>query len=104
MSELFEAYSDLDDLVEQLASDDPGERRVAVMELADLGDPAVIPILRGVVTDPDAGVRSQCAKALGEYDGALAAEALAEFVVDNDPDVAKAAAFSMAELKEPGGR
>ncbi|MEO1544506.1 MAG: HEAT repeat domain-containing protein, partial [Pseudomonadota bacterium] len=49
----------------------------------------------------NAGVREQCAIALGEYDGIETAKALVVAVVDNDETVAKAAAKAMAELKDP---
>ena len=45
MSDLFEDYNDLEDIEQRLRSGDAGEKRVAIMELADLGDPAAIPLL-----------------------------------------------------------
>ena len=101
MGELFEAFSDLDDMAERLAAADAGERRVAVMELGNSGDPDAVPLLAGMLDDPDVGVRQQTAQALGEYDGPEAAAALAIALCDPEPEVAQAAADSMAELKEP---
>ncbi|NJM35701.1 MAG: HEAT repeat domain-containing protein, partial [Rhodomicrobium sp.] len=67
MSDPFEAYSDLEDIAERLRVSDAGERRVAVMELGDSGDPEAIPLLGEMLSDPDAGVRTQAALALGEF-------------------------------------
>ena len=40
MPDLFEAYDDLDDVAERLRAADAAERRVAVIDLANSGDPA----------------------------------------------------------------
>ena len=39
MPGLFETYDDLDDAGERLQAADPGERRVAIIELGHSGDP-----------------------------------------------------------------
>src|SRR5262245_27243917 len=101
MAGLFEAYSDIDDLADQLGAADAGERRVAVTDFAVLGRPEAIPLLARALCDDDAGVRYQAAIALGEFDGRETAAALAVGIVDADAEVSKAAAESMAELKDP---
>ena len=77
---------------------------MAVIELADTGDPAAVALLTALVADPDAGVRQQAALALGEFDGPDAAAALVRLLVDPEQAVAAAAAESMAELKDPAER
>src|SRR5437764_1386714 len=101
MPDVFEAYNDLEEFAEQLQAADAAERRVAVIELANSGDPAAVKLLDTVVADPDPGVRQQVALALGEFDGPDAAAALARLLVDPEHAVANAAADSMAELKDP---
>lgn len=101
MPELFEAYDDLDDVGERLKAADPAQRRVAIIELGNSGDPAAVRLLDQIVGDPDAGVRQQVAHALGEFDGLDTAAALARLLVDPEQAVASAAAQSLAELKDP---
>jgi HEAT repeat protein len=95
MSSPFESYDDLDDADERLSAADPAERRVAIIALGHSGDPAAVGHLRGLVTDPDAGVRQQVAMALGEFDGPESATVLAKLLVDPEPVVASAAADSI---------
>ena len=61
MPELFETYDDLDDVGERLQAADPGERRVAIIELGHSGDPAAVKHLDAMTADPDTGVRQQVA-------------------------------------------
>jgi len=58
-----------------------------------------LPLLIGLLADPDAGVRRLAARALGRLgaDGALAAPALHTALADNDRLVARAAAEALAE-------
>src|SRR5918911_2616738 len=100
MPELFEAYDDLDDVGERLKAADPAQRRVAIIELGNSGDPAAVALLDQTVSDPDAGVRQQVAMALGEFDGPESAAGLVQLLVDPERIVASAAADSMAELKD----
>lgn len=100
MSDVFESFADLDALAEELRSNDAGRRRVAVIGLADSGDPEAVPLLAVLSDDPDVGVRRQAAIALGSFDGLDVATALARALVDDNEDVASAAAESLAELKD----
>jgi HEAT repeats len=102
MSSPFESYDDLEDANERLQAADPAERRVAIIALGHSGDPAAVPHVARMVSDPDAGVRQQVAMALGEFDGPEAASALVILLVDPERIVASAAADSMAEFKDPG--
>ena len=99
--EPFEQFDDITDVVEQLNDPDPNTRRVAVINLADSADPLVVGYLRDALADDATEVRLQIALALGEFDGADTASALAIAVTDADNGVAQAAADSMAELKDP---
>ena len=101
MPELFEAYDDIDDIGSRLQAADPAERRVAVIDLGNSGDPAAIRYLETLLADPDPGVRQQVALALGEFDGPAVAAALAALLIDPEQPVALAASDSMAELKDP---
>src|SRR5258705_4562998 len=100
MPELFEAYDDLDDVGERLKAADPAQRRVAIIELGNSGDPAAVALLDQTVSDPHAGVRQQGALALGEVDGPDTAAALARLLVDPEQAGASAAAPSLAQLKD----
>src|SRR5258708_25718428 len=101
MADPFESYDDLDDFEDRLQAADASERRVAIIALANSGDPAAVVHLDRMTLDPDPGVRQQVALALGEFDGPDAAAALVKVVVDPEQAVANAAADSMAELKHP---
>ena len=68
MFETFEAFADIDQLVEKLDDSDSAVRQIAVLELSESGDPAALPHLIGALQDPDAEVRLQAAKGLEEYD------------------------------------
>ena len=59
----FEAYENLDDIEERLQGADPAERRVAVIELANSGDPAAVKLLAGLVGDPASSDRQQAVTA-----------------------------------------
>ena len=101
MADPFEAYDDVEDVAERLRAADPSERRVAIIELGNSGDPDAVGYLAEMVGDPDPGVRQQTALALGEFDGAEAAAALVKLLVDPEQAVAAAAADSLAEFKDP---
>src|SRR5689334_18149888 len=101
MAGIFEDTADLDELADAIRSSDAGERRVAILALADSGLPDAVALLKSALDDQDAGIRQQAAIALGSFDGAAAADALTKALVDADPAVARAAAESLAELKDP---
>ena len=65
---LFEdQLGDLDDLLEKLGAPDAAARRVALAELADLGDNTAVPSIVAALKDDDAGVREDrgaCARRL----------------------------------------
>ena len=101
VDQLFEDFDDIADLAEGLDDPSPGGRIMAVMELMDSADPAVIPYLAKAIKDEDAGVRKQAATALTDFDGPDTAAALVGALDDEDPAVVAAAAVSLTELKDP---
>src|SRR5216684_405035 len=50
---------------DRLHAADPGERRVAIIALANSGDPGAVAYLDRMTSDPDPGVRQQAGLALG---------------------------------------
>src|SRR5258708_15407487 len=101
MADPLESYVDLDDFGDRLQAADASERRVAIIALANSGDPAAVVHLDRMTLDPDPGVRQQVALALGEFDGPDAAAALVKVVVDPEQAVAEAAADNIAGLQHP---
>ena len=61
MSGLFEDFIDLDALADEIASDDPQRRRVAVLSLSDSGASEAIALLARLVGDAHPDVRKQVA-------------------------------------------
>nr|MBX2882223.1 HEAT repeat domain-containing protein [Granulosicoccus sp.] len=61
MNNIFESFSELDELSEQLTDDDPGMRQVAVLDLGECSDPAAIPLLDRALQDNESKVREQAA-------------------------------------------
>src|SRR5260370_12887622 len=101
MADPFESYDDLDDFEDRLQAADASERRVAIIALANSGDPAAVVHLDRMTLDPDPGVRQQVALALGEFDGPDAAAALVKVVADPGQALANSAAPTMAALTPP---
>lgn len=88
-------------LLQRLSDADPGVRRVAVLDFADLEDEAVLPALARLLRqDPDATLRAEAARALAGWDVDEAVDSLAAALSDV-PEVAAAAAQSLTELKDP---
>nr|WP_297382749.1 HEAT repeat domain-containing protein [uncultured Roseateles sp.] len=88
------------DLRQRLTSPDPGVRRVALLDFADVEDeallPALVTVLRG---DPDPALRAEAARALAGWGDGEVVEALADALAD-EAAVREAAAQSLAELKD----
>ncbi len=92
--------TELADLRHRLASADAGERRVALLEAADLEDEALLPAISAMLRhDPDPTLRTEAARALAAWSDADVVEALAEALSDV-PAVREAAALALAELKD----
>lgn len=88
-------------LAQRMTDPDPEIRRIALMDLADLDDEAVIePLLIEALQDKDANVRLEAAAALEGYESEEVVSALLGVLNDNDPRVAEASALSLAELKD----
>ncbi len=87
-------------LLQRLASEDAGVRRVAVLEFEDSGDEALVHAIITVLRhDPDPALRAEAGRALAGWDGDEVVQALAEALRDA-PRVREAAAASLSELKD----
>jgi HEAT repeat protein len=97
------SYDDpeLQAIAEKLASNDPGIRRVAVLELGDFTEPEAAALLIQALNDPEPEVRREAAKVIGEFDSADIAEALLSALRDDDDGVRIAAAKALADLNDP---
>ncbi|NPY56829.1 HEAT repeat domain-containing protein, partial [Pseudomonas aeruginosa] len=90
------------ELSPRLEDADPGVRRLALIELADLELPEALPLLIAALRgDPDPGVRGEAARLLEAWEEDAVVDALCAALADPVPAVADAAAQSLGELKEP---
>lgn len=90
------------ELSPRLEDADPGVRRLALIELADLELPEALPLLVAALRgDPDPGVRGEAARLLEAWEEDAVVDALCAALADPLPAVAEAAAQSLGELKEP---
>lgn len=88
-------------LLKRLADADPGVRRVAVLDFADVEDAALLPALARLLRDdPDATLRAEAARALAGWDEPTVVDALAAALGDT-AEVSSAAAQALTELKDP---
>src|SRR5438105_3993517 len=99
MPDVFEAYNDLEEFAEQLQAADAAERRVAVIELANSGDPAAVTLLDTVTTDPDPHVRRGAVSALSVSNMKTAGEAIVHALADQDWMVREVAAETLGICK-----
>ncbi|RKP55989.1 HEAT repeat domain-containing protein [Pararobbsia silviterrae] len=89
-------------LIERFRDADPAVRRIALLDLADIEDPALVPVLIAALrNDPSADVRFEAAQILAAWEQAPVVEALCTALLDNDRKVREAAAQSLSELKDP---
>ena len=89
-------------LLARLADVDPAVRRVALFELADLEDAALVPaFLVSLRDDPAPEVRREAAAVLASWEEGEVVEALCAALLDSDHTVRAQAALSLSELKEP---
>src|SRR3546814_19860882 len=84
----------LQQIAENLASDDPGIRRVAVLDLVDCGEPEAAELLILALNDPDPAVRQEAAKVVDEFDAVDIADALIAALQDSNEVVRNAAAHA----------
>ncbi|CAB3754017.1 HEAT repeat domain-containing protein [Paraburkholderia solisilvae] len=86
----------------RLAAGDAAVRRIALLDLADLEDAALVPAFVAVLRDdPAAEVRREAAGVLAAWEQRDVVEALCNALLDTDSDVRDAAARSLSELKDP---
>lgn len=89
-----------DDAANRLRDADPNVRRVAILDLADLGDAAHVPsFVAALRSDISPEVREQAARVLAEWEQDDVAEALCAALTDADETVRQAASQSLSELK-----
>ncbi|WP_455733841.1 HEAT repeat domain-containing protein, partial [Burkholderia stabilis] len=92
---------DHDALVARLAAPDASVRRIALLELADLEDPDLVPsFVAALRDDPSADVRGEAARVLGAWEQPDVVDALCRALLDPDDDVRATAAQSLSELKD----
>ncbi|WP_175920232.1 HEAT repeat domain-containing protein [Burkholderia pyrrocinia] len=92
---------DLAALVARLAAPDASVRRIALLELADLEESALVPVFVAALRDdPSADVRSEAARVLGEWEQPDVVDALCRALLDPDDGVRATAAQSLSELKD----
>lgn len=81
---------------------DAGVRRLALIELADDGNPDDLgPLTEALAADAAAEVRAQAATLLAGWGGAAVVDALGAALLDPEAAVREAAAEALAELKDP---
>ena len=92
---------EVDQIGQRLADDDPEVRRIAVMDLLDIGEEDVmVPLLVQAARDADASVRAEAARCLEGMESEPAIGGLLDLLTDDDVEVREAAATSLAEIKE----
>src|SRR6188508_1149951 len=88
------------ELAARLADTDAEVRRIAVMELPFSDEDDILPLLITATRDPDGVVRAEAAKGLEGFEEPEAVAALLEVIGDQHEDARRAAAESLAELKD----
>lgn len=91
---------DLARAAESLQSADAAVRRVAVLALADSGDEAALPLILQALRDADGSVRAEAARMLEGWEQPEVITALISSLRDGDTAVGRAAADSLAQLKD----
>ncbi|HEM9000965.1 TPA: HEAT repeat domain-containing protein, partial [Burkholderia cenocepacia] len=88
-------------LVARLAAGDASVRRIALLELADLEAPELVPsFVAALRDDPSADVRSEAARVLDAWEQPDVVDALCHALLDPDDGVRATAAQSLSELKD----
>ncbi len=103
MTSLFDV-TDNDDILAlqpRLTDDDPGVRRIALIELADLEEPdGLLWLVNRLAEDPTEEVRAEAARLLEAWEDESVVEALCQALTDPSLAVQSAAAQSLSLLKK----
>lgn len=93
-------------LVAALADDEAVVRKIAVWGLSEMRPGAVqaAPAVAALLSDPDAEVRGQAARALGDIGAAGYSRDIARLLRDPDPQVGRQAAHALGDLRDPASR
>lgn len=89
------------ELVDELASDDPGTRMAAAWGLGSLRNAHAVEPLIASLNDPDPGVRGVAARALGTIGDARAFVPVARLLADPDPHVRELAVLGLEKIPDP---
>lgn len=95
-------HDDTHSAVARLQDADENVRRVALLELADLGEPDFIEhFIAALRTDRSPTVRQEAARVLAEWEQNDVVESLCAALLDTSETVRRTAAHSLSELKNP---
>lgn len=98
----FSTHSSPDDIAARLADIDANVRRVAILALADLGDPDLVPaLIEALRKDTSPDVREAAARVLAEWEQDDVVDVLCAALTDVSAAVREAAAQGLSELKDP---
>jgi beta-lactamase regulating signal transducer with metallopeptidase domain len=103
----FDAPLAVEPLIAALGDPRPEARRIALWGLSEMrptvGARAAAPVSR-LLDDPDASVRAEAARALGDFGAAEHADAVARLLKDADAGVRLQAAHALGDLQSPPTR
>jgi hypothetical protein len=86
-------------LLNALKSENPDEREAALLGIGMSEMAEFMPALRGMLADPDAGVREVLAETLGDMPAEEAGPVLMQMLTDTEPDVLREVAEVLGELE-----
>jgi HEAT repeat protein len=87
-------------LIRAAESTDVAFAEAAINALAEIHDPATIDVLIGRLTSPSRDIRLRVVEALGNIGSAKALPGLMKALNDRDPEVRRAAAEALGEIRE----
>lgn len=105
-STLFDLPAAIAPLLSALSDEDATVRRIAIWGLSEMRPVAVQAAgpVAAHLRDPDARVRGEAARALGDFGAIGHAAAIAQLLGDADPSVVRQAAHALGDLRQPDTR